>query len=120
MSSKVLVADSSGTMRKILIRALAALGVAETVEAADGAEALARFAEGGVRLVLTEWDMPAMSGLELLHQIRQTDKTTPVIMITAEAEKTRVVAAIEAGCNDYLVKPFTADALIGKLTNYLE
>jgi two-component system chemotaxis response regulator CheY len=89
------------------------------VEASDGAEALELFRQGSFDLVLTDWNMPKKSGLELIQEIRKSDAATPIIMITTEAERTRVVAAIEAGCNDYLVKPFTADMLRDKLTKYL-
>lgn len=115
---KVLVVDDSSTMRKIILRSLAAVGVPTAVEAGDGAEALARFQQEPFDLVLTDWNMPQMSGLELIQAIRQTNRETPIIMITTEAEKSRVVSAIQAGCNDYLVKPFTADTLREKLSKY--
>ncbi len=118
MSLKVLVVDDSSTMRKIILRSLAAVGVPTAIEASDGAEALARFQQEPFDLVLTDWNMPHMNGLELIQTIRQTNTQTPIIMITTEAEKTRVVSAIQAGCNDYLVKPFTADTLREKLSKF--
>jgi two-component system chemotaxis response regulator CheY len=119
MNLKVLVADDSSTMRKIILRSLAAVGVPGAIEANDGAEALALFQGGEFDLVLTDWNMPNKSGLDLIHAIRETDRKTPIIMITTEAEKTRVVSAIQAGCNDYLVKPFTADTLREKLAKFV-
>lgn len=119
MSLKVLVVDDSSTMRKIILRSLAAVGVPEAVEANDGVEALELFKQGGFDLVLTDWNMPNKSGLELLEEIRQTDQSTPIIMVTTEAEKNRVMSAIQAGCSDYLVKPFTADTLREKLTKFV-
>ncbi|MBW3597901.1 MAG: response regulator [Planctomycetes bacterium] len=119
MGHKVLVADDSGTMRKIIRRALAASGVTESMEAGDGAAAWDLFRAGGVSLVLTDWNLPHKTGLELLKEIRQVDRITPVIMITTKADKSCVMTAIEAGCNDYLVKPFTADALRQKLSRYI-
>jgi two-component system chemotaxis response regulator CheY len=119
MSLKVLVADDSSTMRKIILRSLAAVGVPTAVEANDGAEALSLFQEGGFDLVLTDWNMPNKNGLELVQGIRALDRQTPIIMITTEAEKSRVVSAIQAGCNDYLVKPFTADTLRDKLAKFV-
>jgi two-component system chemotaxis response regulator CheY len=107
-------------MRKILLRSLTALGVQDAIEADDGAEALEAFQRGGIDLVLTDWNMPHKSGLELIQEIRRTDGATPIIMVTAEAEKSRVLAAIQAGCTDYLVKPFTADTLREKLAKYIE
>jgi two-component system chemotaxis response regulator CheY len=119
MSLKVLIADDSSTMRKIILRSLAAVGVPVAVEAGDGVEALDLFQQGGFDLVLTDWNMPKKSGLELIQEIRRSDQATPIIMITTEAERTRVISAIQAGCNDYLVKPFTADMLREKLIKYL-
>jgi two-component system chemotaxis response regulator CheY len=119
MSQKVLVADESSTMRKIILRSLAAVGVPEAVEASDGAEALDLFQQGSFDLVLTDWNMPKRSGLDLIQEIRKSDQATPIIMITTEAERTRVISAIQAGCNDYLVKPFTADMLREKLLKHL-
>ena len=115
MSFKVLVADDSGVMRKILIRSLNACGVSEIVEASDGAEALNRFQEQSFNLVLTDWNMPNKTGLEVLQSIRAAGSTVPVIMITTEAESSRVKEAIVAGVTDYLAKPFENDTLRAKL-----
>jgi two-component system chemotaxis response regulator CheY len=118
MSEKALVVDDSGTMRKIVIRALNAVGIKETVEAGDGVEALEIFQKTPVSLVLTDWNMPNKSGIELTRDIRALGSKVPIYMITTEAEKTRVVEAIQAGVNDYLVKPFTQDALQEKLQKH--
>ncbi len=115
MSTQVLVADDSSTMRKIILRSLQAVGVPEAVEAGDGEEAIKLFAEKKFDLVLTDWNMPGKTGLEVVREIRKTNQQVPIIMITTEAEKTRVLEAIEAGVSDYLVKPFTADTLRQKL-----
>ena len=116
--TRVLVADDSSTMRKIILRSLQAVGVTEITEAADGAEALSLFRPGEFDLVLTDWNMPGMTGLEVLQGIRSQDTAIPVIMVTTEAEKTRVMEAIQAGVSDYLVKPFTADTLREKLEKH--
>jgi len=116
--TRVLVADDSSTMRKIILRSLQAVGVTEVAEAADGAEAVAIFAPGKFDMVLTDWNMPGMTGLEVLKSIRAQDKEIPVIMVTTEAEKSRVLEAIQAGVTDYLVKPFTADTLREKLEKH--
>ena len=118
MSSRVLVADDSSTMRKIVIRSLQAVGVTEVTEAADGTEAIAKFQPGQFDMVLTDWNMPGKSGLEVVQDIRGRDAKIPIIMVTTEAEKTRVVQAIQAGVSDYLVKPFTAETLREKLTKH--
>ena len=103
---KVLLADDSGTMRKIIRRLLEEVGVPSITEAADGAEAIASFKAGKFDLVLTDWNMPNKSGLEVVREIRATGSTVPIIMITTEAEKDRIADAILAGATDYLVKPF--------------
>lgn len=120
MSMKVLVVDDSGTMRKIVIRALNAAGFADTVEAADGAQGLAVFQQSQVGLVLTDWNMPNRSGIELTKDIRAINPKVPIFMITTEAEKGRVVEAIQAGITDYLTKPFTQEALQAKLEKYTQ
>ena len=118
MSNSVLVVDDSGTMRKIIIRALNAAGLNETVEAGDGAEAMTMFQKQSCKLVLTDWNMPNKSGLELTRDIRATGSKVPILMITTESEKDRVLEAIQAGISDYLVKPFTQDQLREKLAKH--
>ncbi len=118
MSARVLVADDSSTMRKIILRSLQAVGVTETTEAADGSEATALFKPGEFDMVLTDWNMPGKTGLEVVSEIRAMDADVPIIMITTEAEKSRVMQAIQAGVSDYLVKPFTADTLREKLEKH--
>jgi len=116
--TRVLVADDSSTMRKIILRSLQAVGVKDVAEAADGQEAIALFAPGKFDLILTDWNMPGMTGLDLLKAIRAQDAQIPVIMVTTEAEKSRILEAIQAGVTDYLVKPFQPDALREKLEKH--
>ena len=118
MSEKVLVVDDSGTMRKIIIRALNAVGYSDVVEAADGVEGLAAFTKDTFRLVLTDWNMPNKSGLDLAREIRALGSSVPIFMVTTEGEKSRVLEAISAGVTNYLVKPFTAEVLREKLAAY--
>jgi two-component system chemotaxis response regulator CheY len=120
MSAKVLVVDDSGTMRKIVIRALNAAGFSDTVEAGDGVDALSVFQKSQFGLVLTDWNMPNKSGLELTRDLRALGSKVPIFMITTEAEKTRVMEAIQAGITDYLTKPFTQEQLQGKLEKYVQ
>lgn len=115
---RVLVADDSNTMRKIIIRSLAAIGTPGAVEAADGNEALALFQPGLFDLVLTDWNMPGKNGLQVVQAIRAQDAQVPIIMVTTEAEKCRVVEAIAAGVSDYLLKPFSVDVLREKLAQH--
>jgi two-component system chemotaxis response regulator CheY len=115
---KVLVADDSGTMRKIIIRALNSLGINDVTEAADGAEAVAKFVPGQFQVVLTDWNMPHMTGVEVARAIRQQDADVKIIMVTTEAERSRVLEAIQAGVSDYLTKPFTPDSLLAKIDKH--
>lgn len=116
--TRVLVADDSSTMRKIILRSLNSVGVKDITEASDGSEAVALFEPGKFDMVLTDWNMPGMTGLEVLKAIRAQDQKIPVIMVTTEAEKSRVLEAIQAGVTDYLVKPFTPDTLREKLEKH--
>lgn len=118
MSNKVLVVDDSGTMRKIIIRALNAVGYTDVVEAGDGVEGLAAFGADSFSLVMTDWNMPNKNGLELTKDIRAKGSDVPIFMVTTEGEKSRVLEAIAAGITDYLVKPFTADVLREKLNKF--
>ncbi len=116
---KVLVADDSGVMRKIIIRSLNAVGVTDVVEAADGAEGWDQLQANPVDLVLTDWNMPNVSGMEFLRKIRESGSDLPVIMVTTEAEKAKVIEAIQAGVTDYLCKPFESEELREKLEKYI-
>lgn len=116
---KVLVVDDSGVMRKIIIRSLNAVGVTDTAEAGDGAEGFTAFQADSFDMVLTDWNMPVRTGLELVQDIRGSGSQVPIIMITTEAQKNQVIAAIQAGVTDYLTKPFEADDLRAKLDKYV-
>jgi two-component system chemotaxis response regulator CheY len=116
---KVLVADDSGVMRKIILRSLNAVGVTDCVEAVNGADAFNQFQSNQFDLILTDWNMPEKSGLELVTEIRATGSTIPILMITTEAQKGQVVKAIQAGVTDYLTKPFENDLLRAKLDKYV-
>ena len=118
MSARVLVADDSKTMRKIISRSLEAVGVSAVTEAADGGQAVALFKLNSFDMVLTDWNMPVKSGLEVTQEIRSLNTEVPIVMITTEAEKTQVMKAIEAGVTDYLIKPFTAEMLREKLEKH--
>jgi two-component system chemotaxis response regulator CheY len=93
--------------------------VKQIVEAADGNQAIERFRPGEVDLVLTDWNMPGRAGIDVVRAIRAVDAHTPIMMITTEVEKSRVLEAIQAGVTDYLVKPFTVDKLKEKLDKLL-
>ena len=118
MSIKVLLADDSGVMRKIIVRSLNACYVTDIVEAADGVEAIESFKNDSFDLVMTDWNMPNKNGLEVIQEIRATGSKVPILMITTEAEKKAVLAAIQAGVTDYLTKPFEADTLRSKIERF--
>ncbi len=111
----IMLVDDSRTIRNIQKRTLVQLGHTEIVEAEDGVQALAMFNEKAPDLILIDWNMPNMNGLTLVQKIRETNKTIPLIMCTTEAEKARVLEAIKAGVNNYIVKPFTAETLGEKI-----
>ena len=114
---KVLVADDFATMRKIVRNILKQIGFDDIVEAEDGQAAVQILRNENIGLVVTDWNMPNMTGLELLQKIRTDPKTAklPVLMVTAEGLKENVVTAVKAGVNNYVVKPFTAEVLQEKL-----
>jgi len=119
MGSKVLLVDDSGVMRKIILRALNAMEIVDVTEAADGAQGLETFNAASFDLILSDWNMPNMNGLEFLKAIRATGSKVPFIMITTESEQARVLEAIQSGASNYLVKPFEQDVLMDKLQNYI-
>jgi two-component system chemotaxis response regulator CheY len=105
------------TIRRIVIKALGIVGITDATEAGDGVQALEALKHGEYDLVLLDWNMPRMSGIDTLRTIRQSGKKVPVIMVTTEAEKARVIEAIKTGANDYLIKPFSPDQLADKVKN---
>ena len=116
---RVLVADDSRLMRKVISRALDALGVTDVCEAVDGVEAIEAFGRGKFDLVLTDWNMPDKTGLEVLKEIRGQGSNVPVIMITTESDERRIKEAIQAGVTDYLAKPFDTSKIREKLQKYI-
>ena len=118
---KFLLVDDSRTMRNIWKKVVTASDGNEAVEADDGVEGLKAFQEQGpFDVLLVDWNMPNMDGLTMIKKIRESDQTTPIIMVTTEAEKPRIIEAIKSGVNNYLVKPFTPDALQAKIDETLQ
>jgi two-component system chemotaxis response regulator CheY len=112
---KILLVDDSRTIRNIQKNVLAQLGHTDVMEASDGVEALAAIKTQRPDLMLVDWNMPNMDGITLVRNVRESDKSLPMIMVTTEAEKARVIEAIKAGVNNYVVKPFTAQTLSEKI-----
>lgn len=114
---KILVVDDFSTMRRILKNLLKELGYHNVDEADDGSTAFEKLKAGSFDFVITDWNMPNMPGIDLLKAIRSDAdmKDMPVLMVTAEATKECVVSAVEAGVNNYIVKPFTSDSLKEKM-----
>ncbi len=116
---RIMLIDDSKTMRNIQKSVLKQLGYTELEEACDGQDALSKVSAFKPDLCLVDWNMPNMDGLTFVKKFRETDKTTPLIMVTTEAEKSRVIEAIKAGVNNYVVKPFTPDLLSERITETL-
>ena len=114
---KFLVVDDSLTMRRIVVNALKAQGYGQVMEAQDGKDAVAKIMSEGAGFVITDWNMPEMSGLEFIKAVRANEQTRhlPVLMVTTNASQDDLVAAMKAGVNNYVVKPFTADTIREKI-----
>lgn len=117
---KILLVDASPTIRNLQKNVLKKLGHTDFIEAEDGIQALAVFAGQTPDLVIVDWNMPNMDGITLVRKIREGGNKIPLIMCTTEAEKKRVMEAIRAGVNNYIVKPFTVESLGRKITETLE
>ncbi|WP_077216954.1 response regulator [Piscirickettsia litoralis] len=121
---KILIADDSMTMRRIIVNALINYGASHDniLEAEDGERALELWqAESDkIGLALFDWNMPKMNGLNVLHVIRDVDKTVPIIMVTTHSDKTDVVAAVSEGATNYIIKPFEVDTLVSKVSQFID
>jgi len=119
---KFLIVDDFSTMRRIIKNLLRDIGYDNVVEAEDGKQALSIIKGGGIDFVITDWNMPNMTGIELLQEIRKLSGFSglPVLMVTAESRKEQIVEAAQAGVNGYIVKPFNAATLKAKLDKVME
>ena len=117
----IIVVDDYNTMRRIIRNLLKQLGFDNVDEAADGGEAFNKMKEKSYQLVISDWNMEPMTGLELLKLVRADDKLkmTPFIMVTAESKPENVIAAKQAGVSNYIVKPFNAETLKTKMTSVI-
>lgn len=117
---KALVVDDSAVMRKVVIGALTRADITDVDQAADGVEAVEAVKNSDYDLILMDWNMPNMLGIDAVKAIRGLGKKVPIIMVTTEAEKSRVVEALKAGANNYLIKPFEPSAIVTKIKAVLE
>ena len=122
MDLKFLVVDDSVTMRRIVVNSLKGLGYSQFLEAGDGKEAMDVLnANEGINFVVTDWNMPNVSGLELVKSIRQHPKytTVPILMVTTRGVKEDIMEALHAKVNNYVIKPFTPQILKEKIEQIL-
>ena len=119
---KILVVDDFSTMRRIIKNLLRDLGFTNTSDADDGQTALPMLKSGTYDFLVTDWNMPGMTGIELLKAVRADPDlaSLPVLMVTAEQKKEQIVEAAQAGVNGYIVKPFTAITLKEKIDKIFE
>ncbi|CAM3946932.1 MULTISPECIES: chemotaxis response regulator CheY [Pseudomonas] len=119
---KILIVDDFSTMRRIIKNLLRDLGFTNTVEADDGITAIPILNSGSIDFLVTDWNMPGMTGIDLLRHVRADEKlrSLPVLMVTAEAKREQIIEAAQAGVNGYVVKPFTALALKEKIEKIFE
>ena len=119
---KILVVDDFSTMRRIIKNLLKDLGFTNTVEADDGKTALPILKAGGIDFLVTDWNMPGMTGIDLLKAVRSDPEMVdlPVLMVTAEAKREQIIMAAQAGVNGYVIKPFTAATLKEKIEKIFE
>ncbi len=117
LNMKILVVDDFATMRRIIKNILTQLGFKNIIEADDGSTALVVLKSEKIGLVISDWNMPKMTGLDLLKAVRADASmaSTPFIMVTAEAQQDNIILAVKAKVSQYIVKPFTAETLSEKL-----
>lgn len=122
MDMNVLLVDDFSTMRRILKKALKVIGFNNFIEAEDGKDAIGKIKNGKVDLIFCDWNMPNMTGIDFLKYVRSENdlKDLPFIMVTAEGQKENVIAAVDAGVSNYIIKPFTADTIKEKLSKVLK
>ena len=113
---KYLVVDDSATMRRIVVNSLQRIGVTDIVEASDGQDALQKF-DSTVGFIITDWNMPNLGGVDLARAVRARDdgKTVPILMVTTRSLREDIMTALQAGANNYIVKPFTPAVLKEKI-----
>ncbi len=121
-SMKILIVDDSITIRRIISTALKTVGYSDTVEAANGKEALAKLEAGNVDFIITDWNMPEMNGLDFIKEVRSKPmySSLPILMVTTRGTEHDVIEALQAKVNSYIVKPFTPQELKEKIQGILK
>ena len=121
-TTKFLIVDDSLTMRRIVINTLKSIGFENVIEAADGKDAMAKLLSEGAEFLITDWNMPEMSGLDLVKWARASEQFAdmPILMITTRGNKDDVIEAMKMRVNNYIVKPFTAKGLKEKIDQILK
>jgi len=122
LNMKVMIVDDFATMRRILRNILKKIGFKNIIEADDGKNALKELKKEKVDLIMCDWNMPEMPGIELLKNVRSDDelKDIPFVMVTAEAQKDNIIEAVKSGVSNYIVKPFTAETIAEKLNKVFD
>jgi two-component system chemotaxis response regulator CheY len=121
-NTKFLIVDDSLTMRRIVINTLKSIGFENVIEAVDGKDGMAKMLSEGADFLVTDWNMPEMSGLDLVKWVRGSEKFAdiPILMITTRGNKDDVIEAMKMRVNNYIVKPFTAPGLKEKIDQILK
>lgn len=117
---KALVVDDSAVMRKVIVGALARADITDVDQAVDGVEAVEACQNSDYDIVLMDWNMPNMLGIDAVREIRKNGKTMPILMVTTEAEKGRIVEALKAGAQNYIIKPFEPATIIDKINQTIK
>ena len=118
---RILVVDDSVTMRRIMINSLGKLGYKDVIEAVDGKDAIGKLYSEDINFIITDWNMPEMSGLDFVTAVREDEKfkNVPILMVTTRSLKEDVVVALKAGVDNYVAKPFTPEVLQEKINAIL-
>ena len=118
---RALVVDDSRVTRRLLINILTEeCGIDECAEAVDGQESVEAVDEDTFDIILMDWNMPRLSGIDAIEQIREKGIETPIIMVTTESEKENIVRAFKAGANNYIIKPFSSESVSAKVLNVVK
>jgi len=117
---RALVVDDSNVMRRVISGALRQAGVESVDEAVDGLEAVDAVRQHEYGIIMMDWNMPNMDGLKAVRAIREDGITTPIIMVTTENDRKRVLDAVRAGVSGFITKPFTPDTIISKIKNTVD